>query len=214
MATQRPFATALAHGVATRLGQALSAFQEADSRWRSALIEDIAPRRHDVILDAACGSGALAVALAQAAPGAIVMGLDHRPEALVQARARADAAKVRLELIEAYARDISFYVNELAPTRVICTFSNTQDDLIARRTVLTAAREALRAGGTLHAIDIDTRLHRFLAQSPPQAEPAGRSQSLPDLMRQAGFSGVVALGLFAGTNGAVRLHRGALATPS
>jgi hypothetical protein len=33
-------------------------------------------------------------------------------------------------------------------------------------------------------------------------------------MRQAGFSGVVALGLFAGTNGAVRLHRGALATPS
>lgn len=195
---------------AVRLANAFGAVADGDGRWRRALVSDVDPRDCDVILDVRCGHGALTTALAEAAPKAIVMGLDHRPEALARTRAKAAQTGVTLHLIDGHARDVGSYVNELRPTKIICALS-AEDDPADRRNILGALRAALAPRGTLHLVEAT-------GQSPPLltrllgADPAPNDAEavlMMDMMRQAGFVGVMNLGLFPGQGVMVRLLRGA-----
>jgi len=69
-----------------RMGAILSFGQ--DPRWRRALVRAIAPRPGDRILDVATGTGLVAAALARAAPGCHLTGLDQSEAMLAVARRR------------------------------------------------------------------------------------------------------------------------------
>jgi ubiquinone/menaquinone biosynthesis C-methylase UbiE len=192
------------------LAKAVGAFAEGDGRWRRVLVSEVDPRNCDVILDMRCGHGALTVALAEAAPDAIVMGLDHREDALERARARAELANTKINLIHGHARDIASYVNELRPTRIVCTLS-TDDDPAERRAILAAARRALAPRGTLHIVEPAGATPRLLTQllGPALQSASGSLNATMDMMRQTGFVGVMDIGLYAGQATAVRITRGA-----
>jgi SAM-dependent methyltransferase len=196
---------------AARLAEAVSARAEGDARWRRALVSDMDPRDCDVVLDARCGHGALTLALAEAAPKAIILGLDHREAALQQARARAAAAGAKINLIHGFPHDIASYVNELRPTRIVCTLSEA-DDHAARKAILAAARSALAARGTLHIVEAAGPAPRFIEQifsiAPAPAPKAANQQPIVDMLRQSGFVGVMDLGVFVGQTLNVRLSRG------
>lgn len=68
-----------------------------ERRWRSALLEQLAPNDRDAILDVGCGTGTFALLVKQAAPGARVVGLDPDPAVLEIAAAKACAAGVAIE---------------------------------------------------------------------------------------------------------------------
>ncbi len=199
---------------AARLAEAVSARAEGDARWRRALVSDMDPRDCDVILDARCGHGAIALALAQAAPRASVLGLDHREDALNRARERAVATGVKIDLIHGHAADIAVYVNELRPTRIVCTLTDA-DDHAGRRAILAAARTALAPRGTLHIVEPAGAAPSFLDEvlAPSTARgprgPRANRQPIVDMMRQSGFVGVLDLGVFAGQTLQVRISRGA-----
>jgi demethylmenaquinone methyltransferase/2-methoxy-6-polyprenyl-1,4-benzoquinol methylase len=78
-----------------------------DPRWRRALVDAVAPRHGDRVLDVATGTGMVAAELLARAYGCRVVGIDQSAEMLAAARTRfGDAGRV--ELIEGQAEDLPF----------------------------------------------------------------------------------------------------------
>lgn len=80
-----------------------------DPRWRRALVEAVAPRAEDRVLDVATGTGMVAAELLRS--GCTVVGLDQSPEMLAGARARfaaQPALGARVELVEGQAEKLPF----------------------------------------------------------------------------------------------------------
>jgi demethylmenaquinone methyltransferase / 2-methoxy-6-polyprenyl-1,4-benzoquinol methylase len=80
-----------------------------DPRWRRFLVSRLPVGPDDTVLDVACGTGAVALELAQQ-KGCSVVGVDQSPEMLDEARRRlvlaAETSRVRL--IEASAQELPF----------------------------------------------------------------------------------------------------------
>jgi demethylmenaquinone methyltransferase/2-methoxy-6-polyprenyl-1,4-benzoquinol methylase len=80
-----------------------------DPRWRSFLASRLEVGPGDTVLDVACGTAAVAVALARS-HGCRVVGIDQSPEMLAEGRRRVDAAGLggRIELQEGRAEELPF----------------------------------------------------------------------------------------------------------
>src|SRR6266851_3758889 len=76
-----------------------------ESRWRPALLRQIAPRAEDSIADIGCGTGTLLALIGRTAQPAVLIGID--PDQAILERARRKVAKVgtRAEFQVGYARD-------------------------------------------------------------------------------------------------------------
>ena len=88
------------------LSAALSFWQ--DPRWRRALVDRIAPRSGERILDVATGTGLVAAELLRRADCSVV-GIDQSPQMLGRARARfAGVSDSRIEFLEGQAEQLPF----------------------------------------------------------------------------------------------------------
>jgi demethylmenaquinone methyltransferase/2-methoxy-6-polyprenyl-1,4-benzoquinol methylase len=88
------------------LSAALSFWQ--DPRWRRALVDALAPRAGERVLDVATGTGMVAAELLSRAPCSVV-AIDQSPEMLSAARARfASGYGDRVELVEGQAEALPF----------------------------------------------------------------------------------------------------------
>lgn len=106
----------------------------------------------DRVLDIGCGTGRHAVALA--AEGLQVTGVDLSPAMLARARARAVVAGVGLELLEGDARElpdhlIGFDVALCLCEGAFCLVADGVEPLAHDRAILAAVHHALRPGGRL-----------------------------------------------------------------
>src|SRR5512134_2260932 len=72
-------------------------------RWRSALVDAIAPAPGQRILDLGCGTGSLCLLVKARCPEAMIIGIDPDPTMLSRAQRKAKAAGWELPLIEASA---------------------------------------------------------------------------------------------------------------
>ena len=106
--------TELARGLFASLGPTYDRYANLlsfgqDPRWRRFLVSRLPVGPDDTVLDVACGTGAVALELAQQ-KGCSVVGVDQSPEMLDEARRRlvlaAEASRVRL--IEAPAQELPF----------------------------------------------------------------------------------------------------------
>jgi demethylmenaquinone methyltransferase / 2-methoxy-6-polyprenyl-1,4-benzoquinol methylase len=80
-----------------------------DPRWRRFLVSRVDAAPGDSVLDAATGTGAVAIELARQ-KGCNVVGVDQSPEMLAEARRRVAAAGLddRIQLVEARAEQLPF----------------------------------------------------------------------------------------------------------
>lgn len=108
------------------------------------VVERLALREGARVLDLACGRGRIAIALARR--GCRVTGVDLSPRSLELARADADAAGVKLELVH---RDMRGLADEDAFDAVVSVFSSFGyfDDQADDERVLAAVARALAPGG-------------------------------------------------------------------
>ena len=80
-----------------------------DPRWRRFLVSRVAAGPEDVVLDVACGTGAVALEVVRQ-KGCSVVGVDQSPEMLAEARRRLVLAAEtrRVRLVEASAQELPF----------------------------------------------------------------------------------------------------------
>ncbi|MGE3250853.1 MAG: methyltransferase domain-containing protein [Hyphomonadaceae bacterium] len=175
-------------GVARRgaLYDAALALASREGRWRSALVRQVAARAGDVIVEFNCGSGALAAAIAESAPRALVVAIDENEAALERARARARDAGVRIEFAQGTARDATNILANWAPNKIVSSFIGRAFAQPMRRRVIEAAAAALRGDGRIHLADYGaqrTALMQQLFRAAQQNDIVDKSFSAaPDAM--------------------------------
>jgi trans-aconitate methyltransferase len=138
-------------------------------QYGASLVELLAPKPGERILDLGCGTGHLTAQIAQA--GTAVVGLDHSPEMLEQAR----RAFPRQEFVQGDARDFAF----AEPFDAI--FSNAALHWVRPpEAVARCLRDALRPGGRF-VVELGGRgnVQRVLAVLRETAERMGMTPHLP-----------------------------------
>lgn len=163
-------------------------------RWRRAMIDVLAPRPGETIIDVGCGTGSFAVMLKAAEPSVNLIGIDPDEEALAIARAKADSAGADIRWERGFARDIA----PRSADAVVSSLMFHQVPMTEKQAGLTAMHAALRPGGRLLVADYGRQrgLMRLLfrltiqrldgvADTQPNADGL-----LPELIRATGFDKV------------------------
>lgn len=185
------YVPAAGRGALTALYDPVVRLTMREDAWRPALVERIGGGD---VLDAGCGTGTLAVALARA--GARVTGVDGDPGVLARARAKAAAAGVDVTFTEGLAGTLP--LPDRSFDAAVCSLLLHHLAPAAKAAALADVRRVLRPGGRLHVADWGApadplqRLAFFglraldgFANTADHA--AGR---LPAIVTGAGFAGV------------------------
>lgn len=124
-----------------------------EARWRGALLAAVAPDAGDIILDVGCGTGTFAVLLKQAAPEAVVIGIDPDPAVLGRATKKAAAAGVEIDLRQLFGDAMRELPQAGHVTKVVSSLVLHQVPPSGKRQIFEAAFAVLRPGGDLHIAD-------------------------------------------------------------
>lgn len=149
------------------------------------LVELIASWRPSVILDIGVGTGYFAIPLAQAAPGAAIVGLDVEPRMfdVVQERAQEAGCGERITLIQTSPDGLALDRTDFDVALMVALYH----ELDQRPEYLTRVREALAPGGRL--VLCDWRLEEAPEVGPPNSHRVPQEQAERDLSA-AGFVSV------------------------
>jgi SAM-dependent methyltransferase len=146
---------------------------------RRAILDELALRRGDSLLDVGCGGGLL---LRDAiATGAVAVGVDHSPDMVQLARERAPEARV----VEGQAEELPFEDRTFTAVSMSVVFFFLEDPLA----VLRECRRVLRPGGRLAVYTTSPEL-RGTPAAPEPVAAAGhfyRDEELARLADEAGF---------------------------
>jgi ubiquinone/menaquinone biosynthesis C-methylase UbiE len=143
--------------------------------WRPAVVEAVVDVDPVVVVDIGCGTGSLAIPIAELLPGSRVIGIDGDPEVLGLAQAKPGADQI--EWIEARADSLPLEDDE--SDVVVSSLLLHHLPLASKRAMLAESRRVLRPGGRLIVAD----------WAAPQ-----------DLVASAGFFALQVLDGFATTN--------------
>jgi ubiquinone/menaquinone biosynthesis C-methylase UbiE len=197
MADGDDFTPALGRSAWTGFYDLAIALMTREGRWRRAFLDQIAPRSGELIVDVGCGTGTLALALKQRAPGARVIGIDPDERVLALARRKAGQAGVEIEFLRAFARDASS-VGVANADKAISSLVFHQTPIAEKSAGLAAMFALLRPGGELHVADYGlqrTALMRRLFRIVQKLDGFENTEPnalgvLPTLMPKCGFEHV------------------------
>lgn len=119
--------------------------------WRSALLDQVAPRDGERIIDVGCGTGSFALLMKQRAPGATIVGLDPDPNILDLAEAKARKAGLSIEWVQGFASDAAKSGSIFDKSVSSLVFH--QVPVAAKQPGIEAMAAALVPGGELHIAD-------------------------------------------------------------
>jgi ubiquinone/menaquinone biosynthesis C-methylase UbiE len=192
---ERALIPALGESSLTPFYDATHALMTCERTWQRAFVKQISPEPRDVILDAGCGNGSLAILLKQACPSASVYGTDPDPEVLTRAEAKARDAGVLVHFSQGFAEGVAASAAANRPNKIVTSLVLHQIPMDGKRAALRSAFAALQSGGELHVADYGEQkspLMRFAfrhvqvidgdANTRPHAEG-----KLPSLISEAGF---------------------------
>jgi ubiquinone/menaquinone biosynthesis C-methylase UbiE len=179
----------------TRLYDPAVRLTTRERRFKRMLIEQAGPAAGQRILDLGCGTGTLAIDVKRREPRAELVGLDADPDMLAQARRKADAAGVELELTEGFSTELPY--EDASFDCVLSTlFFHHLDPEPKRQTAAEIAR-VLRPGGELHVADWGQPSDPVMAlafQSIRALDGFSNTDdnyrgALPEIFEQAGLAG-------------------------
>ena len=186
-----------------------------ESRWRPALVRQIAPTAEDAMADIGCGTGSLMALISRTAPPAVLIGIDPDPAILERARRKTEAAGATVELKVGYARDAAALLDGRGINKIVSSLVFHQVPMAEKRAGLAAMRTALVPNGELHVADyglqrtaLMRQLFRIVQKGDgyENTEPNARGV-LPKLMKDVGFRAVEETTVIATPTGSISLYR-------
>lgn len=174
---------------------------------------NIQPGQH--VLDLACGTGTLAVQMAQFQPLAQITGVDGDPEVLARARKKVERAGVRVRLDHANATALPYGAGQF--DRVMTSLFFHHLDWPDKQRAASEILRVLKPGGELHMADWGrpaNRLMRWLFFPVQVLDGFANTRShvagqLVELFQQAGFQAVVERGRISTMFGTLALYSAA-----
>ena len=167
-----------------------------ERRWRAQLLRLVAPRAGQRILDVGCGTGTFAIMLKQAAPEAMVLGIDPDSAVLELARRKAAAAGAEVDWRQGFGDQLAPALGGQLVDQVVSSLVLHQCPLEVKRRILAASHAVLRPGGRLLIADYGrqrTLLMRLLFRQVQMLDGFDNTEPnakgvLPELIQNAGFT--------------------------
>ena len=208
----RNFIPALGLHALTPFYDSVVAFTTRERAFKQALIRLAAVKAAERVLDVGCGTGTLAVAIKQAAPEAIVTGLDADEAMLARARRKARLGGAAVEFIRGDSRALPWADNSFDKVVSSLFFHHLEreDKGLTLREIL----RVLRPGGELLVADWGRadgfrRVMFYVVQlvdgfAGTQDNVAGR---LPEFFARADFRDISVAAEIAAPLGSIALYR-------
>ncbi len=214
MTSPQKFTPALGYSWLTPLYDTTISLLTREKTWRRRLLREIAPQPGQRLLDVGCGTGSLAVMLAQAQPLAEIHALDPDPSVLARARRKSLAAETRISWHEGFL-DEDFLKAQAPFDTVVSSLVLHQVALEGKQNIISAMTRALAPAGKLVIADYGhqrTRAMRLAFRATVQAlDGVADTQPnadgvLPLLMNSASFGGVQERAVFATLTGSISIY--------
>jgi demethylmenaquinone methyltransferase/2-methoxy-6-polyprenyl-1,4-benzoquinol methylase len=132
-----------------------------DVAWRRQLVLALCPQENDLILDMACGTGDVALAICQTnVPFIKVIGVDFAPKMLINAKKKIDAAdrSKEISLMAADALVLPFKKSVFDAATIAFGIRNIVD----KELVLKFFYDSIKTGGRLLVLELGTPSKGFL----------------------------------------------------
>lgn len=183
-----------------------------ETAFKAALLAQARIQSDQHVLDLACGTATLTIAIKQAYPQANVVGIDGDPTILQQAWAKAQRVGVEIRLDEGLSYELPYI--DASFDRVLSSLffhHLTQEN---KQRTLAEVWRVLKPGGEFHVADWGTPQNRFMrlaSQGIVSLDGPTTKDNFDGLLlefiRQAGFANVQETGHFNTLFGTIRLHR-------
>ena len=180
--------------------------------FKKKLVEQIKISPAGRLLDLACGTATLTVALKRKFPQARIHGLDGDARILRIARRKAADSGAEINFTEGFSTALP-YPDEYFDVVASSLFFHhlTPDN---KRKTLLEIRRVLKPGGALHVADWGKpkNLLMKIASVPIRLFDGATTRDsyqgkLPEMMSEAGFAGILEAAVFGTVFGTLRLHR-------
>ena len=178
---------------------------------RKDLLRHANVQRGHCVLDVGCGTGTFATSLKRLQPDAHITGLDPDPKALARAQRKTAEAGVSIAFDRGSAHELPYA--DASFDRVVCSFVFHHLPAELRPAALREMRRVLKPRGSLYLLDFGGPdgpsrglRERFLRANRHTRDNFG--ESIPKLMREAGFADVERMDTAMVLAGPVSYYRG------
>jgi ubiquinone/menaquinone biosynthesis C-methylase UbiE len=206
-----PYIPALRYNQLTSFYDPVVRLTTREAVFKSALVAQARIYHGHHVLDLACGTATLTIAIKQFRAAATVVGIDGDPAILRQARTKAQRADVEVQLDEGLSYELP-YTNESFDRVLSSLFFHHLTSENKLRTLEEVWR-VLKPGGEIHVADWgmpQNWLMKLASQSIVRLDGATTKDNfagrLSAFIEQAGFANVQETGHFNTVFGTIRLH--------
>lgn len=206
----------LGYAALTPLYDAAIALLTRENVWRRRLVQALAPKVDDRILDVGSGTDSLALAIHRSSPSSTYLGIDPDADAITRARRKATRAESSASFTKGHLTVDAAILGE-HPTKIVSSLVLHQVPLEEKQRILETMFAVLKPCGTVHIADYGqqkTRLMKGLFRATVQVlDGVSDTQSnadgiIPKLMTAVGFDRVVEHDRIATLTGVISLYRG------
>lgn len=131
----------------------LLALLTREKKWRGMILDSLALKPGDVMVDVGCGTGTLAIMAKTLQPGATVIGIDPDPNALARAAHKAESKRASVGFQRGFGDETATIVGRGVATKAVSSMALHHMPRDMHLRTIAAMRDALAPGGAIRIAD-------------------------------------------------------------